>query len=122
LRLFADENIEREIVAWLRSEGHDVLWAAESAPAMSDEEILHRAKAESRVLVTNDLDFGQLVFRRGLTTSGVLLLRFEEQQVACRLRSLSRHWSIIREQLAGRFTVVTETRIRARPIPSVGTN
>ena len=32
----ADENIARDIVTWLRSNGHDVLFAAEVAPGTTD--------------------------------------------------------------------------------------
>jgi predicted nuclease of predicted toxin-antitoxin system len=72
LKFLADENIESVIVAWLREEGHDVYWAAESSPASDDEHLIRLARAEERILLTNDLDFGELVFRHGMIAAGVL--------------------------------------------------
>jgi len=116
VRFLADENLEGAIVTWLRSEGHNVYWAAEEAPAATDVQLLSLARSEERVLVTNDVDFGELVFRRGLATTGILLLRYEQQTEASRLKSLSRQWGAISAQLSGRFTVATEWRIRIRPL------
>ena len=46
--------------------GHDVLSARERCPDASDEALLALARSENRVLVTEDKDFGELVFLRGL--------------------------------------------------------
>jgi predicted nuclease of predicted toxin-antitoxin system len=118
LKILADENVESAIVSWLREEGHDIFWAAESAPASDDESLIQLAQKEHRILLTNDLDFGELVFRRGMISAGILLMRFDQQFEAARLESLRRHWPTFQLQLPGRFTVVNEMRIRVRPIPS----
>lgn len=59
----ADENVEIEVVEALRALGHDVLHATESAPGDPDATLLNVAAEGGRVLVTNDKDFGDLVFR-----------------------------------------------------------
>jgi len=46
MKLFADENIARAIVRWLRERGHDVLYAAEAAPGELDPAWLARAQAK----------------------------------------------------------------------------
>lgn len=75
MRLLADENLHAGIVAWLRLNGHDVTYAAETLRGEPDEVVLARAREEIRVVVTDDKDFGDLVVRRRLSTAGVLLLR-----------------------------------------------
>ena len=75
-RLLANENVPRVAIAALRAAGHDVLWAGEEFPTTADADVLARAVADARVLVTLDKDFGELAVRRGLpATSGVVLLR-----------------------------------------------
>ena len=73
MKLFADENIARAIVAWLRAAGHDVLYAPEVDPGAIDEDWLSRADADQRLVVTSDKDFGELVFRDQLNSFGVVL-------------------------------------------------
>ncbi len=75
MKLHANENIEAEAVAFLRSSGHDVTYAAEIQPRASDEEVLERATVQGRILITSDKDFGELCFRRALPSCGVILIR-----------------------------------------------
>ena len=76
MRILANENIPGPVVAALRDAGHDVLWAKESMAGAKGPDILSRAKAGARLVVTLDKDFGELAVRSGLpATSGVVLFR-----------------------------------------------
>ena len=76
MRFLANENFPRGAVEALRIEGHDTGWIRTDAPGATDEQVLGRARAEGRVLLTFDKDFGELVLRRGLPAShGVVLFR-----------------------------------------------
>jgi predicted nuclease of predicted toxin-antitoxin system len=75
LRILADESVEGEVVARLRSEGHDVAYVPETSAGIRDDEVLARANAEGRVLPTEDKDFGDLAFFYGNRSSGIVLLR-----------------------------------------------
>ena len=57
----ADENIHADIVAWLREENHDVLYAAEDLQSRSDDDLLDIAPKEQRILITDDKDFIEAV-------------------------------------------------------------
>ena len=63
--LLADENIPHASIQALRDAGQDVLSASEVMARALDREVLARAEAEGRVLVTFDRDFGALAFKRG---------------------------------------------------------
>ena len=77
MRLLADENIPGETIRALRAAGHDVFEAAESAPGTVDLELLARARAEARVVLTFDRDFGRLAIQDpAQAPAGVVLLRF----------------------------------------------
>ncbi len=119
MRILADENVASAVVAGLRASGFDVLSVKESMKSSSDAAILERAKAEDRVLVTHDKDFGELAFRARLPAqSGVVLFRLSGADPETDNR---RMLSVLqsRDDWSGRFSVVTEDRIRMRLRPHV---
>jgi len=72
----ADESCAGPVIRALREAGHAVVAIAEIAKGSTDEQVLDRALKEKRVLITEDLDFGRLVYAHGHSTAGVLLVRF----------------------------------------------
>ncbi len=115
MRYLADENVASPIVAWLRARGHDVLYAAETGPGFDDAVWLARAEQEQRILVTSDKDFGDMIFRDGISSRGVVLLRLEKLSMSERLKRLDKVW-VTAESTHGSFIVITERRVRVRPL------
>ncbi len=62
MRLVADENCDFLVVVDLRSAGYDVVYISECMAGADDEAVIDFARSERRLLVTEDKDFGQLVF------------------------------------------------------------
>jgi predicted nuclease of predicted toxin-antitoxin system len=116
VKFLADENIHADIVAWLRSEGHDVAYAAETLTQRADDELLAIARDDARVLITDDKDFGELVFHRKLVSRGVVLIRLENARVADRLQRLAQVWPDIEAQAEDKFIVVSEHKVRVRGV------
>ena len=76
MRYLADENIPRTTIETLRQAGHDVESIRESQPAASDDTIAAVAARTGRTLITQDLDFGEMVALQGLTVpEGIVLFR-----------------------------------------------
>ena len=75
MRFLADENFEPQFVARLRTEGHEVLFLDEYDAGIDDVEILATAVEQDAVVITNDKDFGELIFRHGFESRGVIFLR-----------------------------------------------
>ena len=113
-RLLCDEGVERQIVALLRSEGHDVSYVAEMDPGISDDQVLDVANAEKAVLVTADKDFGDLVFRQGRTHHGVVLVRLHGIEAAEKARLAAAAIADHVDELPGAFSVIEGDRIRIR--------
>jgi predicted nuclease of predicted toxin-antitoxin system len=93
--------------------GHDVLSALDRDPRASDEALLGLAMQEARVLITEDKDFGELVFVRRLPHPCIIRfvdMRVEEKIAAMR-ELLERHANAIRD---GALIVVTRERVRIR--------
>ena len=117
MRLLVNENISGSVIRALREGGHDVLSAKESMRSQPDENLLARAQAEGRVLVTHDKDFGELAFRSGLSPKcGVILLRLAGLDA-----ETDNHRAVeaieSRADWPGHFAVVSDDRIRMRPLP-----
>jgi len=117
MRILADENFPRDAVTALRARGHDIVWVRSDAPGSSDPQVLARAQAEERILVTFDKDFGELAFRSGLpASSGIVLFRISVPsslyvaQVAVAALESRTDW-------AGHFAVIEDDRIRMTPLP-----
>lgn len=110
----ADEGVDRAIVLALRAAGHDLDYVAEFGSGISDTEVLQRARAVSAVLITGDKDFGELVFRQGLVTGGVLLLRLAglaaEDKVALTSNAVEMHGP----EMASAFSVLNPRALRIR--------
>ena len=90
---------------------------AEIAPAAADADVLARAQRENRLLLTEDKDFGDLVFRRGAQVPAIVLLRLDPAQHALKRRRFDAAISRFGEEgLLGRYTIVEAGRFRSRPL------
>src|SRR5437870_3406099 len=107
MKFFADENVARPIVQWLRQRGHDVLYAAEAAPGQEDAIWLHQTEQSERLIVTADKDFGELIFRDRLNSHGVVLMRRHRLSLRERLARLAQAWSTVEANPTGKFIVIT---------------
>jgi predicted nuclease of predicted toxin-antitoxin system len=113
IRFLLDVNVGRAVKEYLGGEGFDVKWVLQVNPRMDDADILSLAVEESRVLVTVDKDFGDLVFNQGLAHRGVIRLEDTSPRVQVQyLRALIRQhrWEII-----DHMVVLEAGRIRIRP-------
>jgi len=115
MQFIVDESAGAAVVEYLRTTGHDVLAVAEAMPQADDQDILARAMSEERILITNDKDFGELVFRNRQAHHGVLLLRLHDESPANRVRVMKGVLQQYADRLAGHFTVATEGGVRIRP-------
>ena len=117
MRILADENCPGDLVAALRERGHHVAWVLTDSPGVSDRQILSRAQAERRTIVTFDKDFGELVFRHRLSSSaGILFFRLSGLSLA-RVIRIGVHAVQSQPSWNGLFGVVTESRLRIIQIP-----
>ena len=116
MKLLVDENVHGDLVLWFRSIGVDVRYAAETSAGESDQKLLEAAHAEQRVIVTDDKDFGELVFHRKLAAHGVLLMRLTDPSIEARLDRLRSAWPAIHPRLEYSFVVLGDKKIRIRPL------
>jgi predicted nuclease of predicted toxin-antitoxin system len=114
VRWLADECVAAPLVALLRTDGHDVLYVAEAAAGLSDPDVIALALREKRLLLTEDKDFGDLVFRRGREVPGVVLMRIDSDNSVLKAERLTAVIERYGEGLFGRYMVIEEGRFRSR--------
>ena len=82
LKLYLDQMLQLAVAQALRKEGHDVVRASEVGQARADDkEILHRAIAEKRILITLDEHFGDWVVLPLSNHPGVIRLKVKPVKV-----------------------------------------
>lgn len=117
MRFLADECCDALVVRMLRNMGYDVTYVAELAPGLADHDVLARSVAEECILLTEDRDFGELVFRGQETAFGIVLLRIlpeNRRQKPDRIAALVQQYE---SELPRSIVIVTLNTIRIRPLP-----
>jgi predicted nuclease of predicted toxin-antitoxin system len=116
MNFLADENVEKPVVDALRRDGHNVLYLCEITTRTIDDQLLQQANSESRILLTNDKDFGELIFLQGKSAEGILLMRFVSDRSSVKVRFVESLMRTQADRLRGHFTVVSEGTLRRRPL------
>ena len=117
LAFLADENVEMDIVDRLRSLGHVAVHASELSHGRPDAAVLHAASQAGQVLITNDKDFGELVFRKHHRTAGVILIRLPGRLPSDKARLVAQSVQRYLGELLGAFVVVGPRTVRVRRMP-----
>lgn len=115
MNFLADEGVDFPVVQRLRTDGHEVLYVAEMDPGISDEKVLAAANEKNALLLTADKDFGELVYRLGRISAGVVLVRLAGLSPAKKAELVSSAIHNHGGQLAHTFTVITPGMVRIRP-------
>lgn len=117
VKFLVDENIGQSTILYLREKGHDVLVAAGAElSGREDCFLLDYAFRENRVIVTNDKDFGYLVYHQNLPTRGVILFRFFQESPSLKIAALNTILSKGTAKILNHFIVASEDKIRSRSI------
>ena len=112
MRFLVDECTGPGVGRWLREKGHEVFSVYEESRGIDDDAIIQRAYAEDWILITNDKDFGEKVYREKYQHRGIILLRLEDDRVVNKIRALQRVLDNYADRVEDRFVVVTDKTIR----------
>jgi predicted nuclease of predicted toxin-antitoxin system len=113
MRYLVDECTGPYVGRWLREQGYDVYSVGEQSPGWPDLQVLAHAVNENRVVISNDKDFGELVFKNRLAHCGIVLMRLDDERLDNKITTLSRFFSSFSEPITPQhFIVLTEKTIR----------
>lgn len=114
MKVLVDVSAGQAVAETIRNLGHDAVSVRDVDPRMDDADILAWAVRESRLVVTMDKDFGELVFHSGEPHAGVLLLRMESLRSVDRIRIVTELFEHFTQELPGHFSVYQNGRLRIR--------
>lgn len=122
MRFLADESCDFAIVRALRAAGSDVTAVAEDTPSITDRDVIDMARTENRVVLTEDKDFGQLVFAALAGSTGVILVRYPTTARSEVPATVVRVVQTLGTRLRGAFVTLSPGRVRVNrlPIPEGG--
>jgi predicted nuclease of predicted toxin-antitoxin system len=112
MRFLVDECTGPLVAGWLRERGYEVFSVYHQARGMDDDEGIAKAAREGWILITNDKDFGEKVFRDARLHRGVLLLRLDDERPTTKINVISRVLRQFGDRLADAFVVATESHVR----------
>jgi predicted nuclease of predicted toxin-antitoxin system len=119
MKFLADMGISPHVVDGLRQQGHDAVHLSEqNLGRMPDAEILAKARIEERILLTHDLDFGELLAASKGTLPSVIIFRLNDMRasnVNLHLFGILEHQADVLTQDA--VVSVTEHKARIRQLP-----
>ena len=111
-QIVADESVDFRIISQLREVGFSIYAIVEQQPSITDEQVLTIAYDNGALLITEDKDFGELVFRLQLPHRGILLIRIDQrmQGIQSVIHAITQYYS----ELLGKFSVVTDKKLRIK--------
>jgi predicted nuclease of predicted toxin-antitoxin system len=112
MRFLVDECTGPKVARWLQGEGYEVLSVYHEAPGTDDDVLLDRAAQENWVIVTNDRDFGEKIFRERRAHRGVVFLRLTDERAANKIAVLRQVLAQYIDRIENNFLVVTENKVR----------
>lgn len=115
MKFLLDQSTDARLLSFLHAAGHDAKRIGADFPGgLPDQDVLSLATGEQRILITDDRDFGELVFRLRHPHTGVIFLRLgEDAELTTKWERLEHVMTTYHDQL-DQFLVVTLKRIRVR--------
>ena len=119
MRFLADMCIDVRVVAWLNSQGHDATHLRdEGLQRLANGGVFEKGIAESRVVLTFDLDFSEIVALSKGRKTGVILFRLRNTRTGFVIQRLSEVIADCTDALTrGAIVIVEESRFRVRVFP-----
>jgi predicted nuclease of predicted toxin-antitoxin system len=119
MRFLGDMGVSWRVIEWLREGGHDAIHLRdEGLQRLPNGDIFQKGVAEQRIVLTFDLDFGEILAGSAGQLVSVVLFRLHDtrtEHVIDRLRTVLAQSSA--ELLSGAIVVVEEGRHRVRKLP-----
>jgi predicted nuclease of predicted toxin-antitoxin system len=112
LRFIVDECTGDGVAKWLKMSGYEAYSVYTENKGAEDDWILEKAIKENYIVITNDKDFGMLVFKKGKGHRGVIFLRLQRESTENKIETIKKVLEQCREKLPYSFIVASEDFVR----------
>jgi len=119
MKFLADMGVAWRVVEWLRQHNHDAVHLRElNLHRMPDNGIFTKAEHEKRIILTFDLDFGEIAAASGKKIPSVITFRLRNTRTPHVIKRLGKVLNDSSEALKkGAIISVEESRHRIRLLP-----
>ena len=119
IKFLADVNVEKPLVDYLSKQGYDIKWVPDIDCEMADKDLLQLANEENRIFITNDKDFGDLIFLQKRLSVGTILFRVKGQKSEEKIKLMRKLLMGYRDKILNHYVVITKLKIRIIPLGDV---
>ena len=112
MKFLVDECVGPTVAQWLKGNNYDAVSIYEGLTGINDDSVLKKALLESRILITSDKDFGEMIFKNKMQHCGIILLRLIDERPLKKIGVLTSLLENYTHELFGNFVVVTENVVR----------
>lgn len=116
MKFLLDANLSPKTADFLRGKGHDVKTLIEGGLGqITDEEVVSLADSEDRVIITHDLDFGEIYYFKESAKVGIIVLRLRNQTVESTntaLENFLKNKKVTEKEIGRSLVIVSETSYR----------
>ncbi len=112
MRFIVDECTGPKVAQWLRDQNYEVFSVFNEMRGIDDETILQKAYSENWILITNDKDFGEKVYREHFPHHGIVFMRLADERTKMKIEVLRLLLENYADKLPDQFVVVTATQVR----------
>ncbi len=117
--IIADENIPKTLISELRNEGFEVYSIFDESRGIEDLAIATLSLHPPRIVLTQDNDFGRMVFEESAKVTSVVFLRFEKYDRKVLTESVVAFFKTYHfQELLGKFVTITPNKIRTKLLPN----
>ena len=112
IKFLANVNIEKPVIDYLVRNGIDVKWVADIDKRMPDVKVCEAANNEERIILTNDKDFGEIVFLQKMASRGIVLFRVKGQDASIKISLIEKLLNKHSDKIINHFVVITKEKFR----------
>ncbi len=76
--IIIDENVDKHITKQLHNTDYQIFLIREYNAGISDKDVIEIAKSKKGIVITEDKDFGELVFSHDIKGCSVIFLRYDK--------------------------------------------
>lgn len=115
MRFIVDECTGPSVSIWLAEQGHDVYSVSLRSPGWKDVQVLVKANEEKGIIVTNDRDFGELIYKFQQVYEGVIFMRVGDETITNKIAVLQRLFTLYASSINHEsYITVTEESVRIK--------
>lgn len=114
--IIIDENVDQILIGRLTDKNYKIISIKEYKRGISDREVIELAKLEKGLIITEDKDFGELVFSHGIKDCSVIFLRYNKMDFDLIENNILKVLEEYYENPGHYFITITKRKIRIRKI------